>query len=68
MAGNMPHNTFREVNHIVKFNGDNYNEYKYEFLGMMEQLGLKNMLDDTDGDILTLPQRVTVPSIILIDS
>ena len=63
----MPDNTFKEVNHIVNFNRDNYKEYKYEFLGMMKQLGLKNMLDNSDGNILTLPQRVT-PSILLRDS
>ena len=50
-------NSFRDVGHIVKFNGDNHLDWKYEFLGMMEQLGLKNLIEPTvaGGQVLTLP-------------
>ena len=68
MAVLVSHNTFRDVSHVVKFNGDNYNEYKYEFLGMMEQLGLKNMLEAPEGRILTLPAMVTIYNLLIIMS
>nr|CAH0110709.1 unnamed protein product [Daphnia galeata] len=50
-------NSFRDVGHIVKFNGDNHLDWKYEFLGMMEQLGLKNLIEPAvaGGQVLTLP-------------
>ena len=53
-------NSFRDVGHIVKFNGDNHLDWKYEFLGMMEQLGLKNLIEPTvaGGQVLTLPIEV----------
>jgi hypothetical protein len=38
-------NAFNDVGHLVKFNGENYSENRCEFLTMMEQLDLKNMLD-----------------------
>ena len=60
MAGQVPTNTFKDASHISKFTGDNYQQYKYEFLGMMEQLGLKNMLEAQHGVILTRPALVNV--------
>jgi hypothetical protein len=53
-------NSFRDVGHIVKFNGDNHLDWKYEFLGMMEQLGLKNLIEPAvaGGQVLTLPIEV----------
>jgi hypothetical protein len=38
-------NAFKDVGHLVKFNGENYSDYRCEFLVMMEQLDLKIMLD-----------------------
>ncbi|EFX65810.1 hypothetical protein DAPPUDRAFT_264195 [Daphnia pulex] len=38
------HNAFKDVGHIVKFNGENYSDYRCEFLSMMEQLGMKTMV------------------------
>jgi hypothetical protein len=38
-------NTFKDVGHLVNFNGENYSDYRCEFLAMMEQLDLKIMLD-----------------------
>ena len=63
MAANNNHNVFRDVSHISKFTGENHQQYKYEFLGMMEQLGLRNMLEDQDGFFLTRPQLVSLPII-----
>jgi hypothetical protein len=43
-------NAFKDVGHLVKFNGENYSDYRCEFLAMMEQLDLKLMLDaNTDA-------------------
>jgi|LakMenE18May11ns_1017448.scaffolds.fasta_scaffold9396689_1 hypothetical protein len=55
MAGNVPNNMFKDVSHIVKNCGDNFQDYQYEFLGVMEQLSLKNMVDAPNGQVLTLP-------------
>ena len=46
---------FKDVSHIVKNCGDNFQDYQYEFLGVMEQLSLKNMVDAPNGQVLTLP-------------
>jgi len=53
-------NSFKDVGHIVKFNGDNHLDWKYEFLGIMEQLGLKNLIEPTavGGQVLSLPNEV----------
>ena len=53
------HNEFRDLSHVVKFNGDNYNEYKYELLSTLEQLGLKNMLEPVNGILNTCPEPVS---------
>ena len=50
---------FRDLNHCLKFNGENYNEYQYEILMNMEQLGLRTMLEPVDGVLLTCPLPVT---------
>jgi len=61
MAVQTPHNAFKDVSHVVKFNGENYSDYRCEFLGMMEQLGLKTMLDaPTGGQIESLPATVSL--------
>ena len=39
------HNAFKDVGHIVKFNRENYSGYRCEFLSIMEQLGMKSMVD-----------------------
>ena len=43
-------NAFKDVGHLVKFNGENYSDYRCEFLAMMEQLDLKLMLDTDAGE------------------
>ena len=48
-------NMFKDVSHIVKNCDDNFQDYQYEFLGVMEQLSLKNMVDAPNGQVLTLP-------------
>ena len=55
MAGNVQNNIFKDVSYIVKNCGDNFQDYQYEFLGVMEQLSLKNMVDAPNGQVLTLP-------------
>lgn len=54
MAGNVPHNMFKNVSHIIKNCRDNFQDYQYEFLGVMEQLSLKTMVDAPNGQVLTL--------------
>jgi len=49
------HNAFKDVGHIVKFNGENYSDYRWS---TMEQLGLKNMLDAPEGRLETHPEMV----------
>jgi hypothetical protein len=46
------------VSHVGKFNGENLNDYNYEFLGIMEQLGLSNLIDASRGAIDVLPPEV----------
>ena len=46
MAENVPHNMFKDVNHIIKIYGDT------------EQLSLKTMLDAPNGQVLTFPISV----------
>ncbi|KAK4021594.1 hypothetical protein OUZ56_003506 [Daphnia magna] len=57
-------NAFRDFNHVVKFNGENYNEYKYELLSMLEQLGLKNMHEPVNGILNTCPFPIPAPIVI----
>ena len=54
------HNAFKDVGHIVKFNGENYSNYRCEFLSMMEQLGMKTMVDAPEGRVETLPTEVII--------
>jgi hypothetical protein len=54
------HNAFKDVGHIVKFNGENYSDYRCEFLSMMEQLGMKTMVDAPEGRVETLPTEVII--------
>lgn len=60
MAHNVVSNSLREVAQIVKFNGENHQEWNYEVVSMLEQLGLKNLLIEPNGGVLsTLPAEVT---------
>ncbi|KZR96983.1 Uncharacterized protein APZ42_008376, partial [Daphnia magna] len=45
-------NSFKDVSHLPKFNGQNFTEWKYEFQNMMEQLGLKALLEAPPGGVL----------------
>ena len=59
MANPNPTSTLREVSHITKFNGSNFYDWKYEFLGIMEQCGLKNLIEVADGQQLcSIPATV----------
>ncbi|EFX80232.1 hypothetical protein DAPPUDRAFT_244035 [Daphnia pulex] len=57
MANNAPvGNCLKDMAHIVKFDGTNHFDWKYEFLGILEQHGLKHLIEPTaDGDILARP-------------
>ena len=54
------HNAFKDVSHIVKFNGENYSDYRCEFLSMMEQLGMKTIVDAPEGKVEILPTEVII--------
>lgn len=52
--------SFRDVSHITKFNGSNFFDWRYEFVGIMEQLGIKNLIEVADGQLLcTIPDVVS---------
>ncbi|EFX80095.1 hypothetical protein DAPPUDRAFT_318964 [Daphnia pulex] len=56
---NLPtHNVFKDVGYIVKFNGENYSDYRSEFLSKMEQLGMKTMVNAPEGRVEILPTEV----------
>lgn len=51
MANNAPvGNCLKDMAHIVKFDGTNHFDWKYEFLGILEQHGLKHLIEPTAGD------------------
>ncbi|KAK4017679.1 hypothetical protein OUZ56_033376 [Daphnia magna] len=52
MANAIVTNSFKDVSHLPKFNGQNFTEWKYEFQNMMEQLGLKALLEAPPGGVL----------------
>jgi hypothetical protein len=52
MANAIVTNSFKDVSHLPKFNGQNFTEWKYEFQSMMEQLGLKALLEAPPGGVL----------------
>jgi hypothetical protein len=60
MANNAPvGNYLKDMAHIVKFDGTNHFDWKYEFLGILEQHGLKHLIEPTaGGDILARPNVV----------
>jgi hypothetical protein len=60
MANNAPvGNCLKDMAHIVKFDGTNHFDWKYEFLGILEQHGLKHLIEPTaGGDILARPNVV----------
>ena len=50
MANNAPvGNCLKDMVHIVKFDGTNHFDWKYEFLGILEQHGLKHLIEPTAG-------------------
>jgi hypothetical protein len=57
MANNAPvGNCLKDMAHIVKFDGTNHFDWKYEFLGILEQHGLKHLIEPTaGGDVVTRP-------------
>jgi hypothetical protein len=59
MASAIVTNNFRDVSHLSKFNGQNFSEWRYEFQSMMEQLGLKALLEAPPGGTLeVIPMEV----------
>jgi hypothetical protein len=57
--GNKRHGHLKDMAHIVKLDGTNHFDWKYEFLGILEQHGLKNLIEPTaGGDILAGPNVV----------
>jgi hypothetical protein len=54
MANAIVTNSFKDVSHLPKFNGQNFTEWKYEFQSMMEQLGLKALLEAPPGGVLEI--------------
>lgn len=59
-----PMNSMKDVNHVTKFNGENFSDYRYEFLVIMEQFGLASLIDGTGGQVEVLPAEVKFVSII----
>ena len=46
---------------VLKCNGENFTDYEHEFLGIMEQLGLKDMLvAPTGGVVDSMPAEVII--------
>jgi hypothetical protein len=62
MANNAPvGNYLKDMAHIVKFDGTNHFDWKYEFLGILEQHGLKHLIEPTaGGDIFARPNVVNL--------
>jgi hypothetical protein len=60
MANNAPvGNCLKDMAHIVKFDGTNHFDWKYEFLGILEQHGLKHLIEPTaGGDVVARPNVV----------
>jgi hypothetical protein len=54
------HNAFKNVGYIVKFNGENYSDYRSEFLSKMEQLGMKTKINAPEGRVEILPTEVII--------
>ena len=55
-----PMNSMKDVNHVTKFNGENFSDYRYEFLIIMEQFGLASLIDATGGQVEVLPAEVKI--------
>ena len=60
MANNAPvGNCLKDMVHIVKFDGTNHFDWKYEFLGILEQHGFKHLIEPTaGGDVVARPNVV----------
>ena len=43
---------------VRKCNGENFNDYLYEFMGIMEQLGLSSLIDASKAAIEVLTPEV----------
>ncbi len=53
-------NCLKDMAHIVKFDGTNHFDWRYEFLGILEQHGLKVLIEPVDGgDVLARPNVVS---------
>nr|CAH0098495.1 unnamed protein product [Daphnia galeata] len=65
MANAIVTNSFKDVSHLAKFNVQNFTEWKYEFQSMMEQLGLKALLEAPPGGVLeVIPIEIRVENAI----
>ena len=53
-----PSDTMENVGHVTKFNGENFSDYRYELMVVLEQLGLSSLIDTSRGPIETLPAEV----------
>ena len=60
MVNNAPvGNCLKDMAHIVKFDGTNHFDWKYEFLGILEQHGLKHLIEPAaGGDVVARPNVV----------
>ena len=54
-------NCLKDMSHIVKFDGTNYFDWKYEFLGILEQHGLRQLVQPVNGgEPLPRPNAVSI--------
>ena len=53
-------NSMKDVSHVTKFNGENFSDYRYEFLIIMEQFGLASLIDASGGQVEVLPTEVKI--------
>ena len=59
MANNAPvGNCLKDMALIVKFYGTNHFDWKYEFLGILEQHGLKHLIEPAAGGIVVARPNV----------
>ena len=57
-AATAPINSMKDVSHVTKFNGENFSDYRYEFLILMEQLGLSGLIDPSGGQVEAFPAEL----------
>ena len=59
MANQIPTtNCLKDMAHIVKFDGTNHFDWKYEFLGILEQHGLKRLVESVNGSAIVARHAV----------